>query len=277
MRVDQAIQQAVTKINSESARLDSEVLLAFILERNKTWLKTWPDYQLSTVEQDGFAQLVERRANGEPVAYLTGQRDFWTLDLATNNSTLIPRPETELLVEQALQFLEDQPVAKVLDLGTGTGAIALAIASERPHDRVIGADFNASAVELAVNNSQRNKLSNAEFVCSDWFTEIPQMKFDLIVSNPPYVAAGDPHLQQGDLVFEPDSALIAGDNGFADIEHIIDLARQFLTNGGALMFEHGYQQANRVTELFVKNGYSQIETIKDLSGLDRVTQGIWRD
>ena len=273
MNVEQAIQFGLSKIKSDSARVDCEVLLGFVLKQNKTWLKTWPEFQLSDDQFALFRRIIERRATGEPVAYITGQREFWTLDLATNPSTLIPRPETELLVELALEFLNSVGEAKVLDLGTGTGAIALAIASERVDDTVLGADFNQDAVALAIENAQRNSILNAQFICSDWFQQIPPQQFDLIVSNPPYVAAGDPHLDTGDLVFEPDSALIAKDNGFADIQLIIQQAKSYLKPGGGLMFEHGFEQADQVTKLFENSGYVKLETVKDLAGLDRVTKG----
>lgn len=277
MNVEQAIDLALTQINSDTSRLDSEILLCYALEKNKTWIKTWPDYQLSDAEQSQYESLIERRAKGEPIAYITGEREFWTLNLATNSSTLIPRPETELLVEQALESLSDNEASCVLDLGTGTGAIALAIASERSKCEVLGVDLNDAAVELAKKNAKRNNILNAKFKQSSWFENISIQQFDLIVSNPPYVAEGDPHLEQGDLIFEPNSALIAKDEGYADIKLIIERASQFLKFDGGLLFEHGYQQAEKVREIFKEYGYSDIQTVKDLSGLDRVTKGLWRE
>lgn len=275
MTIKELLALATAKINSDSAKLDAEVLLAFTLEQSRTWLATWPEKELTETQQEKYLELVKRRVSGEPIAYITGEREFWTLSLTTNESTLIPRPETELLVEQALEFLTLTESAKVLDLGTGTGAIALAIACEREADKVYGCDFNAAAVELAQSNAVRNQVQNVKFFESDWFSLVTKSDFNLIVSNPPYVAAGDPHLQQGDLVFEPNSALIAKDNGFADIKIICDQARNFLTPGGAVMFEHGFEQGEKAREIMLSFGYSQVETIQDLAGQDRITRGVY--
>jgi len=274
MNVQQAIDWASGKITSDSARLDAEILLTYVLDKNRTWLKTWPDFQLTNAQHKNFEAAVERRTKGEPIAYIVGERDFWTLSLNTNSSTLIPRPETELLVEQALAFLSGKKCAKIIDLGCGTGAIALAIASERASDAVFGVDFNNQAVNLARENAIKNKITNAEFRQSDWFADVPDEKFDLIVSNPPYVAEGDPHLNQGDLVFEPNTALIAADNGFADIKHIADQARNYLVEDGALMFEHGFEQGEDVRRILIAAGFKAVKTVQDLAGLDRVTRGI---
>jgi len=273
MNVQQAIDWASGKITSDSARLDAEILLTYVLDKNRTWLKTWPDFQLTNAQHKNFEAAVERRTKGEPIAYIVGERDFWTLSLNTNSSTLIPRPETELLVEQALAFLSGKKCAKIIDLGCGTGAIALAIASERASDAVFGVDFNNQAVNLARENAIKNKITNAEFRQSDWFADVPAEKFDLIVSNPPYVAEGDPHLNQGDLVFEPNTALIAADNGFADIKHIADQARNYLVEDGALMFEHGFEQGEDVRRILIAAGFKAVKTVQDLAGLDRVTRG----
>lgn len=275
MKIKQLLTQAAEKINSDSAVLDAEVLLTFVLDKSRTWLATWPEYQVTDEQTDEYQKLVERRVKGEPIAYITGERDFWTLTLDTNPSTLIPRPETELLVEQALEFLASIKQAKVLDLGTGTGAIALAVASERGQDQIYASDFSCGAVELARNNAVKNKLKNVTVIESDWYSQIKESEFDLIVSNPPYVEEGDPHLQQGDLVFEPNTALIAKDKGFADIKIICDQARQFLKPGGGLMFEHGFEQGETARRILEQFGYSQVKTVKDLAGLDRLTRGVF--
>lgn len=280
MNVQQALNFAVSEINSASSNIDSsnidaEFLLTYLLDKNTAWLKTWPEYILTDQQILDFKTLVARRKLGEPIAYITGERAFWNLLLETNSSTLIPRPETELLVETALDFLQPLASAKVLDLGTGTGAIALSIASERSQDDIFASDFNSDAVKLAERNKQGNQLNNVTVLQSDWFNQIDEKGFDLILSNPPYVAEDDPHLQQGDLVFEPDTALIAKNNGMADIFSIVKNAPKFLRSGGGLILEHGYQQAELVKQTLIDFGFGQIKTIKDLVGLDRVTLAIY--
>ncbi len=286
LTIENAIQLAVQKLqplaDKASATTDAEYLLTSLLNKNFTWLKTWPDYQLDEEQQSQFISMLERRHDGEPIAYITGERGFWSLTLNTNPSTLIPRPETELLVESALEFLQGYQKADILDLGTGTGAIALAIATERKGDTLLASDFNPAAVELAKINATRNQIENVKFIQSDWFKTLSadqgnqRQLFDLIVSNPPYIAEGDPHLKTGDLVFEPDSALIAKDQGFADIRLIITQAREFLMPDGCVMLEHGFDQAEEVREILVNSGYSSVTTIRDLNGIERVTSGIFK-
>ncbi|PHS18524.1 MAG: protein-(glutamine-N5) methyltransferase, release factor-specific [Kangiella sp.] len=278
MNVKDAIQFVKSSIESSNAEIDSEVdaryLLSFILNKDFTWLKTWPEKMLDDADIEKLTRLTERRKKGEPIAYITGTKDFWSLTLKTNPSTLIPRPETELLVESALAFLENKKIAKILDLGTGTGAIGLAIASEKPNSNIVASDFQKGAVDLAKENAQLNNIDNIDILLSDWFSNITTREFDLIVSNPPYVEADDPHLKRGDLVFEPDTALVALDNGLSDIKIIVAQSKQFLLDGGALMIEHGFEQGKKVRELYVKQGFREVKTIKDLSGLDRITVGI---
>jgi release factor glutamine methyltransferase len=275
MNINEAIECSIKSIGGSEANIDSQYLLSFILQKKFTWLKTWPETILSQQQETLLFELVKRRKQGEPIAFITGERDFWTLTLETNPSTLIPRPETELLVEKALEFLKDLPKAKILDLGTGTGAIALAIASERKNDKVIATDYVEDVVDLAKRNAIKNKISNVEIFQSDWFSKIKETEFDLIVSNPPYVEENDPHLNQGDLRFEPKSALTAGDNGLADIKIIIEESRSRLVNGGKVMIEHGYCQANDLREIFRSFGYQKIKVIKDLAGLDRISTGVF--
>lgn len=258
---------------SDTAALDVELILCHCVQKNRTYLKTWPERELDSAQLKQFETLLKRRQQGEPVAYLIGSRGFWTLDLAVNPSTLIPRPETELLVEQALACLPYNKEAHVLDLGTGTGAIALAIASENSHWQVLGCDVQEEAVVLAEQNRESHKIKNATFLQSHWFTSIPQQPFDLIVSNPPYIDPEDEHLSQGDVRFEPRSALVAANKGLADIEKIISTSNTYLKPDGWLMFEHGYDQGEAVRELIQQAGFSSISTIKDLGGMDRVTQG----
>ncbi|MCR8921489.1 peptide chain release factor N(5)-glutamine methyltransferase [Dasania sp. GY-MA-18] len=258
---------------SDTPGLDVELLLAHSLEQNRTYLKTWPEREVSAAQQQQFQTLLQRRQAGEPIAHLLGSRGFWTLDLQVNPSTLIPRPETELLVEIALEKLAAKPNALVLDLGTGTGAIALAIASENSLWQVLGCDLQREAVALAERNGRLNKINNAKFLQSDWFTDIPKQQFDLIVSNPPYIDANDPHLSEGDVRFEPRSALVAGKQGLADIEHISVQAPAYLKPGAWLLFEHGYEQAEAVRALLKAHGYVAVATLKDIAGMDRVTLG----
>lgn len=273
MNIQQALDFAQSEISGEQAHIDARYLLSFILQKNFSWLKTWPEKLLSEDQQTTLNAMVTRRKNGEPVAYITGEKEFWTLRLETNSSTLIPRPETELLVEKAIEFLTRYKKANVLDLGTGTGAIALAIASERKNDKIFASDYQAGAVELAQRNARLNNLKNVTILQSDWYSDIEKFKYELIVSNPPYVASGDPHLSQGDLIFEPESALVSGENGLSDINIIISQAKDYLIAGGKLMIEHGFEQGDEVRQLFEQYGYDNIETICDLSGLDRITMG----
>jgi release factor glutamine methyltransferase len=257
----------------DSARLDVELLLACVLGCDRTYLYTWPERSLSAQEGSAFNELLKRRQAGEPVAYLLGKQGFWSLELEVNDSTLIPRPDTETLVEQALAL--DLPSrARVLDLGTGTGAIALALACERPQWRVTGVDKNPDAVALAVTNAKGNGLEWVEFVQGSWFAPLPEgSQFDLIVSNPPYIAANDPHLTQGDVRFEPHTALVAAAEGLADIEHIATAARSYLAAGGWLMFEHGFEQAQASQQLLRRLGYQAVTSYDDLGGNPRVTVG----
>jgi release factor glutamine methyltransferase len=261
---------------SDSARLDIELLLTYLLQKNRTWLFTWSDHLLTTEQTKQFRELLSRRKNGEPIAHIVGQREFWSLSFDVNNSTLIPRPDTELLVETVLElFSGDQPdtMRRCLDLGTGTGAIALALANEKKSWNVLGVDQSSAAIELAEKNRQKFQLQNVTLIMSDWFSNIDKQQFDIIVSNPPYVDPQDPHLSQGDLRFEPLTALIADEKGLADIKHIIHHAKKYLTSAAWLILEHGYDQADAVQNLLIKNGYSSIQTRKDLGGNDRVTFG----
>lgn len=258
--------------DSPTARLDAELLLAAALGKARSYLHTWPERIVTSEGAAAFAGFIERRRRGEPVAYILGHQGFWKLDLEVAAHTLIPRPDTELLVETALQLLP-RGSARVLDLGTGTGAIALALASECGAWQVTAVDRIAEAVALAERNRVRLELGNARVLESHWFSALDGERFDLIVSNPPYIAAADPHLSAGDVRFEPASALVAGIDGLDDIRHIVQRAPQHLAPGGWLLLEHGYDQAAAVRELLARHDFEQIESRVDLSGHQRITFG----
>lgn len=259
---------------SPTARLDAELLLAAVLGKPRSYLRTWPEHEPGAEQLAAFAALLERRRMGEPVAYILGHQGFWSLDLEVAPHTLIPRPDTELLVETALQLAPATP-QRVLDLGTGSGAIALALASERGGWQVIGVDRIAEAVALAERNRQRLKLGNAEFRQSSWFDGLAGERFDLILSNPPYIAADDCHLGEGDVRFEPLSALVAGVDGLDDIRQIIAQAPRHLQAGGWLLLEHGYDQAEAVRELLASTGFTAVDSRRDLGGHQRISLGRW--
>ena len=271
MIVRQWLRAAIAQLaGSDSPKRDAEILLGFVTGKSRSWIIAFDDSLLSEDQLSLLSALLQRRINGEPVAYLTGQREFWSLSLTVSPDTLIPRPDTELLVEQALAHLPAEPV-RVLDLGTGTGAIALAIASERPDCEVTGVDRIAAAVALAESNAQRLSIANARFRLSNWFSAVAGEQFAVIVSNPPYIDEADDHLQQGDVRFEPDSALVAGDNGLADIKLIAAGATEHLLSGGWLLLEHGWQQAEAVREILRENKFTHVATCQDYGGNDRVT------
>lgn len=275
MDIQQTLQQArqILADSSPSAVLDAEVLLTFTLQCNSAHLHAWPEKKLNSNQQSQYQQLLHQRQQGVPIAYLTGRREFWSLNFAVNNSTLIPRPETETLVEYILTNFNSSVNHTLLDLGTGTGAIAIAIAVERPEWKVYASDTSEQTLQLARKNSNFHQTGNVTFIHSNWFKDIAHRDFDIIVSNPPYIADNDPHLQQGDLRFEPRSALSSGATGMDDIEHICQQAKDFLGNNGRLIIEHGYNQKELVAECFADNGYTEIEQHKDLSGQTRMTAG----
>ena len=274
MNIEQAVAQYQRlQPNSDSPRLDAELLLCHVLKKSRSFLLAWPEKELLDAQKADYEQLLQRRLLGEPVAHLIGSQAFWTIDLEVTADTLIPRPETETLVEQALEKLS-QGVYRVADLGTGTGAIALALASERPGWQVVGCDRVDAAVDLAERNRRQLNIPNASFVLGSWFEPLDGT-FDMIVSNPPYIDPDDPHLQQGDVRFEPLSALISDKQGMADIESIADIARDYLNDGGWLLFEHGYDQGEQARQVLELLGYVDVETIQDLGARDRVTLGCW--
>ncbi len=277
-----AQQQLIQAGLVDSPRLDAELLLAHSLKVSRTYLYTWSDKSLEPEQHRTFESLLRRRVQGQPIAHIVGEREFWGLTLRVTQDTLIPRPDTETLVEAALSRRpksEENATNKthqawsILDLGTGSGAIALALKSECPSCDITAVDFSERALEVAIDNAQRHNLK-ISFLHSDWFSAIDSTrKFDCIVSNPPYIEAEDPHLIQGDVRFEPMSALTSGKNGLDDIQKIIDQAWSFLIPGGWLLIEHGYNQAQAVANLFKTHHYINVVNIKDLADNPRVTLG----
>lgn len=264
---------------SDTPRLDLEIMLSHILQKSRTYLFTWPEKTLTDIELQQFNICVGRRVTGEPVAHIIGQREFWSLLLMVNNTTLIPRPDTELLVEAALELFscdEGKVQRKLLDLGTGTGAIVLALAYEKPHWCCVGLDKEAAAVELAEKNCRHLNIRNVVIRQSNWFAAIrEQERFHIIVSNPPYIDPQDVHLTKGDVRFEPLSALIADNKGLADLMFIIDNAPNYLEENGWLLVEHGYDQGESVRHFFSQRHFLDIKTLRDMGNNERITMGRW--
>ena len=257
--------------------VDGQVLLAHMLSQNRAWLIAHGDEALTREQADAFIALARRRRNGEPVAYLTGMREFWGLPLSVSPAVLIPRPETETLVELALARLPETREVRVLDLGTGSGAIALAIAHDRPRARILAVDVSDDALSVARENARRLDIANVEFARSDWYDNVGSTwrgaPFDVVASNPPYVAAADPHLAEGDVRFEPALALTPGGDGLDAIRCIVAGARQRLVPGGLLVVEHGYDQADAARKLFAAAGFTNLIAARDLAGTPRVVAG----
>jgi release factor glutamine methyltransferase len=252
---------------------EAKLLLAHVMDRDRAWLAAHGDAPLTREQALAYDALARRRRNGEPVAYLTGRREFFGLELEVTPAVLIPRPETELLVELALAWLGNEASARVLDLGCGSGAVALAIAHERPRAHVVGADVSPAAVALARRNAERLAIGNAAFIESDWFARVPPEPFALIVANPPYVAKEDAHLGRGDLRFEPAVALASGGDGLDAIRAIVAAAPDYLAGGSVLALEHGHDQAQAVQTLLRDAGFGDIASARDLAGIPRVTYG----
>jgi release factor glutamine methyltransferase len=259
--------------DSPTARLDVELLLAAALGKPRSFLHTWPERIVSTEAAQTFEGYLKRRRTGEPVAYILGQQGFWNIDLEVATHTLIPRPETEMLVETALELLPGAIPHRLLDLGTGTGAIALSLAKDRPQWAVTAVDRVEEAVDLAERNRLRLHLDNAQVLRSHWFSAVQDKRFDLILSNPPYIASNDPHLAEGDVRFEPSSALVSGSDGLDDLRLIVSQAPEHLEAGGWLLLEHGYDQGAAVRELLNLHGFEQIQTRRDLGDHERITFG----
>ena len=276
MNIDTALTNATRDLrtSSDSARLDAELLLMFTLGKPRSHLFAHPEKALSQDESSRFAALIGRRQSSEPVAYITGEKEFWSLDLCVSPATLVPRPETEVLVEETLSIIPADAEMTILDLGTGSGAIAIAIASERPNCRIVATDLSTPALAVAANNARRHTLGNIDFRQGAWFDAVGDDVFDVVVSNPPYVASGDPALEK--LVCEPRGALVAGRDGLDDIRLIVAAAGKHLADGGSLLLEHGADQELAVAAILASAGWQDTVCLADLAGLPRVTRSTWQ-
>lgn len=274
--IAQALSEAALQLSvvTTSSMLDAEVLLAHLLKVQRSYLYTYPERLLSLEEQTHFVELIKKRTQGQPVPYITGHCEFWSLDLMVTQDTLVPRPETELLVELALRK-SNASTRWIADLGTGCGAIALALAHERPDWIIYATDSSLAALNVAKANALRLQIKNIIFCQGVWCAALPKILFDMLVSNPPYVAEDDAYLQQSVLATEPAAALFSGKDGLQDIQHIIHEARMYLKRGGCLLLEHGFSQGERVQSLLSKAGYAAVISQQDFSGLNRVTTGIF--
>jgi release factor glutamine methyltransferase len=259
--------------SSESARLDAEILFCNVMQFKRSRIYSHPEQLVPEAKSVLFQSLIEQRQQGHPIAHLTGKKEFWSLELTVNKDTLIPRPETELLVETALQMIPENAAFNILDLGTGSGAIAIAIASERPDCKIVATDINKNALTIAKENAETHQIENIQFYLSDWYKNIPSKSFDLVVSNPPYIKQDDEHLSQGDVRFEPELALVAGIDGMQAINIILENAKRYLASDACLLIEHGYDQKSLVQQAFLKHDFNQLKTFQDLSGQDRITLG----
>jgi release factor glutamine methyltransferase len=262
-------------LDRREARLEAQILIARALDVDRAWLIAHDRDVLTAAQQDAIESLIARRANGEPVAYILGEREFYGRTFKVTPDVLIPRPETELLVEAALEHLPENTACRILDLGTGSGAIAITLALQRPLSTVLAVDASPAALAIAQENARRLGAANVECVTGHWYATLDVKKFDIIVSNPPYIAASDPHLASGDLRFEPRQALASGADGLDDLRQIISGAPAHLAEVGWLLLEHGCDQAAAVTALLQQHGFEAIRTLQDLAGHDRVSTGRW--
>ncbi len=280
LTVRNALQAASTVLinTSSSARLDAELLLAVALGKDRSWQYAHPDEPLTEKQAQVFRALLAQRAEGRPIAHLTGRREFWSLELAVNEHTLVPRPETETLVEAALNRIPADSCSRILDLGTGSGAIAIAIACERPHCTIIATDRSAGALDVAAENAQRHCPDRITFLQGDWYGALPAdtEAFDVIIANPPYIGEQETSLTDPELAFEPVDALFSGKDGLHAIRQIVAGASLHLRRGGWLLFEHGFAQAPDAAGLLAAAGYQSVDNVHDLSGHPRVSYGQFR-
>lgn len=261
----------------KSASIDSretEILLCYILRVSRSYVLSHPEQRLSPIQLQQWHELVQRRKNGEPIAYIIQQREFWSLAMNVTPATLIPRSETELLVEIVLKNLPEICQFPILELGTGSGAIAIALAKMRPTWQIVATDISDAALHVAKTNAAKHQVSNITFIQSDWYNNLKQTTYTAIISNPPYIAKDDIHLTQGDLPFEPQLALVSGDDGLAALTHIIEKSSPFLSNDGWIFLEHGFDQEAATQQLLKKQHFSEITTIYDLNDLPRVSLGL---
>lgn len=275
MLIQDFIRQVAKELaeNSDTAQIDTEVLFCDALHLSKTELYLAAKNELTAEQVQTIQEFVTRRKAGEPIAHIIGNKEFWSLPLQVTQDTLIPRPETELLVELTLAKLPKNAACQVLDLGTGTGAIALALAHECPNWKIIATDVDENTLKVAITNAKKLGLNNIKFLASDWFNQLMDLQFDVIVSNPPYIDAADEHLQQGDLRFEPQRALVAPERGLGFLRQIISHAQTYLKDGGWLLVEHGFDQVADVDAMFKAAQYKQIQNHRDLARMGRVTLG----
>lgn len=274
MNVSETLKQAIADLNltSPSARIDAEVLLCSVLGVSRAYLYTHPEARLAAEMYRAYRHLIEQRMDGQPIAYLLKHREFWSLSLTVSPETLIPRPDTELLVEKTLALLPSEETINLLELGTGSGAIACALAVSRPNWKIFASDISEKALLIAKKNATQHQCRHITFLHSDWFEHIPtQPKFSAIISNPPYLSDSDPHLEQGDLRFEPKHALISGANGLESLQWIIEHSYNRLLPNGYLILEHGFEQGPAVSNSLSQRGYQSIQRWQDYQGLDRVT------
>jgi release factor glutamine methyltransferase len=270
---DKTALESALSLDSATARIEVQMLLQHVLGVSRAYLLAHPERVLDEAQAAAYHALLRRRLDGEPLAYILGEREFFGLNFRVTPATLIPRPDTELLVELALQRISPRGPFRVLDLGTGSGAIALSIAHARPEAQVTAVDASPEALAVARDNAQRLDAGNVRLLVSDWFAALPGERFDLIVSNPPYIAGADAHLARGDLRFEPRSALASGADGLDDIRRIVAQAKDHLNKGGWLLFEHGYDQAAQARALLQQAGFTGVFSSRDLAGIERVSGG----
>ncbi len=269
--------QQLQALQNSDCRFEAQLLLAHTLEQDRSWLYAWPEYELNEEQERSYFGLLDRRARGIPIAYITGEREFWSLPFKVTEDTLIPRPETELIVSTALQLADHDQSISLLDLGTGSGAIAITLASERPSWSITATDGSGEALVVAKTNADQLGTSHIQFIQGDWFAPLKtNSRFHIIVSNPPYVAENDAHLQSGDLKYEPPAALSSGLDGLSDLRQIVDGAPAWLHADGWLLVEHGMDQASAVRQLFLDAGFCKISSKADLANLERMTMGCWR-